>query len=256
MKFKYLALVILPLTFAACQSNGIPTSNKASMKIQQINPVKTLSSYQWTQATADAGVPKPIVLNFGQDGRLSISTSCNTLVTQWKVENSQIVTSNMISTMMACPDNYMKQEDNAANWFDGRKVPFVLDTNDQENPKLTLTAKNGEKVVLNGQMTPEYKYSSAGEIIFLEVSPETKQCTGVAKQTCLQVREIKYAKNGVKTQVDKNWTLFYDKIEGFQHTPDEHQIIRVKRFELKNPAADQSKYAYIYDMSVERGRVK
>jgi hypothetical protein len=63
-------------------------------------------------------------------------------------------------------------------------------------------------------------------------------------------------KKGLKTQVDKDWTLFYDQIEGFKHTPAERQIIRVKRFERKNPAADQSKYAYIFDMSVEREAVK
>ncbi|HAB42517.1 MAG TPA: hypothetical protein DCE70_02950, partial [Acinetobacter sp.] len=47
-----------------------------------------------------------------------------------------------------------------------------------------------------------------------------------------------------------------DQIEGFQHTPNERQIIRVKRYEIKNPAADQSKYAYIFDMAVERETVK
>lgn len=50
--------------------------------------------------------------------------------------------------------------------------------------------------------------------------------------------------------------LFYDQIEGYQHNPAERQIIRIKRYEIKNPAADQSKYAYIHDMTVERATVK
>lgn len=70
------------------------------------------------------------------------------------------------------------------------------------------------------------------------------------------MREVKYNEQGLKTQVDKDWNLFYDQIEGFQHTPNERQVIRVKRFEIKNPAADQSKYAYIFDMAVEREAVK
>ena len=41
-------------------------------------------------------------------------------------------------------------------------------------------------------MTPETKYQGQAETIFLEVSPQTKACTGVAQQTCLQVKEIKY----------------------------------------------------------------
>ena len=70
------------------------------------------------------------------------------------------------------------------------------------------------------------------------------------------MREIKYAENGIKTQVDKDWTLFYNHIEGFEHNPNERQIIRVKRYEIKNPAADQSKYAYVHDMTIERATVK
>ena len=255
MKFKYLAIAILPLMFSACESTNLQKVGDAAVSIlQQQNADQTLTAYQWHLSTADA--PKPIVLNFGQDGRLSISTSCNTLASSWKVENNQIATGEFISTMMACPDHSMKQEGIAASWFENRKVPFLLNLNNREQPTLTFTTASGEKVVLTGQMTPEYKYNSAGETIFLEVSPETKECTGVTKQTCLQVREIKYSESGVKTQVDKDWTLFYDKIEGFNHTPNERQVIRVKRFELKNPAADQSKYAYVYDMAVEREAVK
>jgi len=50
--------------------------------------------------------------------------------------------------------------------------------------------------------------------------------------------------------------LFYDQIEGFEHNPAERQVIRVKRYEIKHPAADQSKYAYVHDMTVERATVK
>ncbi|NOZ97442.1 MAG: DUF4377 domain-containing protein, partial [Gammaproteobacteria bacterium] len=114
----------------------------------------------------------------------------------------------------------------------------------------------GQKYEFEGSMTPETKYQSQGEIIFLEISPETKQCTGVGPQTCLQVREIKYDNKGIKTQVDKDWTLFYDQIEGYQHRDDQRVIIRVKRYERKNPAADQSKYAYVHDMTVEQEIVK
>lgn len=255
MKFRYLAIALFPFALSACQSTDIQKAGDIAVSVlQQQNADKTLTQYTWTLETDNA--PKPITLQFSDEGRLSISTSCNTMGSSWKIENNQIVTGNLMSTMMGCSDNAMKQEGLAASWFDGRKVPFVLNLNDTNQPTLTLVGAKGEKFVLNGQMTPETKYNTKAETIFLEVSPKTKPCQGVAPQTCLQVREIKYSEQGLKTQVDKDWSLFYDQIQGFQHTPDERQIIRVKRYEIKNPAADQSKYAYVYDMSVEREAVK
>lgn len=254
MKLKYLAIALFPLALAACQSSDIQKVGDLAVSVlQQQNADQTLASYQWS---TDTGAPKPLVLNFGSEGRLSISTSCNTMGGSWKVAGNQIVTGSMMSTQMACPDAAMKQERLAASIFQSSKVPFVLNLNDADQPTLTVTAADGKQYVFTGKMTPETKYQTQGETIFLEISPETKKCVGVAPQTCLQVREIKYAENGVKTQVDKDWTLFYSGIEGYTHNPAERQVVRIKRYEIKNPAADQSKYAYIYDMAVEREAVK
>ncbi|MFH7765299.1 DUF4377 domain-containing protein [Acinetobacter sp. BSP-28] len=255
MKFKLLAIALFPLTLVACQSGDIQKVGDVAVSVlQQQNADQTLSAYQWSTATGTA--PKPLVLNFDDKGRLSIATSCNGMGGSWKVENNQIVTGPLMATQMACPEASMQQESIAKDLFNDRKAPFVLNLNDPQQPTLTLISATGQKYVFTGKMTPETKYNSQAETIFLEIAPETKSCTGVAPQTCLQVREVKYAENGVKTQVDKDWTLFYDKIEGFTHTPNERQIIRVKRYEIKHPAADQSKYAYIHDMTVERSTVK
>ena len=255
MKFKYLALAILPLALAACQTSDIQKLGDTAVKViqQQGNAQQTLDAYQWSYQPA--GTNRPIVLNF-KDQRISIATGCNNMFGSSKVENAVLVTGNLASTNMMCSPELMKQEGFAGSLFQNGKTAFVLDTANVENPTLTLVSATAGKVVFTGKMTPETKYQSQGETIFLEVSPETKKCTGVAPQTCLQVREIKYADNGVRTQVDKDWTLFYDKIEGFTHSPDERQVIRVKRFELKNPAADQSKYAYVFDMAIERESIK
>lgn len=255
MKFKYLALAILPLALAACQSSDLTTAKDVvTQVVQQQNADKILSTYTWSTTTANA--PRPLVLTFAPDGRLSVETSCNTLAASWKVDANKISASNMITSLMACPETHMKQEGIAGQIFDNRAVDFTLNMQNLQQPTLTLSDAKGEKYIFTGTMTPEALYQTQAETIFLEVSPETKQCTGVAPQTCLQVKEIKYAENGVKTQVDKDWTLFYDKIQGFEHTPNERQVIRVKRYELKNPAADQSKYAYVYDMSVEREAIQ
>ncbi|WP_163123154.1 META and DUF4377 domain-containing protein [Acinetobacter portensis] len=255
MKLKYLAIALFPLALAACQSSDIQKVGDLAVSVlQQQNADKTLTSYTWSAKTENA--QNPIVLTFDDKARLSVSTSCNTLATSWKVENNTITTGNIASTMMGCGEDAMKQERFAGSLFSERKAPFVLNLNDVQNPTLTIVAPNGEKIVFTGKMTPEVKYQTQAETIFLEVSPKTVQCQGVAPQTCLQVREIKYNEQGIKTQVDANWSNFYDQIEGFEHTPNERQIIRVKRYEIKNPAADQSKYAYIFDMAVEREAVK
>lgn len=250
MKLKFLAIALFPFTLVACQSSDIQNIRDTAVNIiQQQNPAKTLTAYHWSYQPQNTD--KPIVLHFS-DQRLSIKTGCNGQNTAWKVENGQIVTQQLMSTMMACSPDLMKQERLSADIFQKRDIPFTLNAIDTDQPTLTIQDANGQKYIFTGTMTPETKYQSEGETVFLEISPETKQCTGVAPQTCLQVREIKYNQQGIKTQVDKDWTLFYDRIEGFKHKADERQVVRIKRYEIKNPAADQSKYAYVQDMIIER----
>jgi heat shock protein HslJ len=255
MKLKYLAIALFPLALAACQSSDLTKAGDLAVTVlQQQNADKTLTSYTWSVETANA--KRPIVFTFGEDGHLGVSTSCNHLSTTWKTENNLISTGTIAATLMACDDVSMKQEDFAGSLLNAGKTPFVLNLNDVQKPTLTIVAPNGEKVVFTGKMTPETKYQTQAETIFLEVNPKTVECQGVAPQTCLQVREIKYNGQGIKTQVDKDWTRFYETIEGYEHNPNERQVIRVKRYEIKNPAADQSKYAYVHDMTIERESIK
>ena len=255
MKLKYLAIALFPLALGACQSTDLQKIGDTAVSIlQQQNPAKTLASYQWQANPQNA--QQPITLNFTSDSKISIQTSCNSLFGGFDLKNNTIIANKLASTMKGCTGVAAQQERFASELFSQPAVPYILNLNDPENPTLTLVALNGNKVVFTGKMTPETKYKTQGETIFLEVSPNTKQCSGVAPQTCLQVREIKFSESGVRTQVDKDWTLFYDRIEGFTHSPNERQVIRVKRYEIKNPAADQSKYAYVHDMTIEREMLK
>ena len=77
----------------------------------------------------------------------------------------------------------------------------------------------------------------------------------MAPQTCLQVREVKYDDKGVKLMLTKIGH-YISQIEGFEHNPNQRVILRVKRFEVKNPAADQSSQADVLDMVVEQELVK
>ena len=256
MKFKYLAIALFPLALAACQSSDLNTVRDTAVNVlqQQTNADQILTSYQWVYQPQ--GTDQPIVLSFDDQQRLSIATGCNTQGTSWKIEKGQIVTADLMSTMMACSPELMQQEQFSGALFGKRHIPFVLDSQNPNKPTLTVIGATGQKVVFEGKMTAETQYQTQAEVIFLEIAPETKPCSGVAPQTCLQVREIKYAENGVKLATDQNWSLFYDQIQGFTHMPSERQVVRVKRYEIKNPAADQSKYAYVQDMIIERETIK
>lgn len=256
MKIKFLAIALLPFALAACQSSDIQMVKDTVVNvIQQQNADQILADYQWSYQPAETKTP--IVLTFSkQDQRLSIATGCNTQGTTWHINQGQLVTDSLMSTMMACSPELMNQEKLSSAIFDKRNIAFSLNMAQVDKPTLTVTNAVGAKFVFEGQKTAEARYQSQAETIFLEIAPETKPCTGVAPQTCLQVREVKYDQNGLKTRVSPDWTLFYTGIEGYTHAPTQRQIVRVKRYEIKNPAADQSKYAYVQDMIIESETVK
>ena len=56
MKFKYLALAVLPLALAACQSGDIQKLGDTAVKVlqQQGNAEQTLNAYQWSYQPADS----------------------------------------------------------------------------------------------------------------------------------------------------------------------------------------------------------
>ncbi|OTG87545.1 hypothetical protein B9T31_03325 [Acinetobacter sp. ANC 4558] len=250
MKLKLIAYALFPLTLAACQTTDL--TNKNSTSSAQMN--KILSSYLWSTVTDPT--LKPIVLHFNAQNHLGISTSCNTLGSSWKIVNQTLELGTGFSTSMACNAAATQQENFTSALFNNKNLPFTLNINNPEQPTLTLTSPQGTRVVFTGKMTPETKYQTQAETIFLEISSELKPCIGVAPQSCLLVREVKYDEKGIKTHVDKDWTLFYSPIENFEHRKDEQSIIRVKRYELKNPPADHSKYVYIHDMTVETQEIK
>ncbi|RDI41532.1 DUF4377 domain-containing protein [Nocardia mexicana] len=71
---------------------------------------------------------------------------------------------------------------------------------------------------------------AVGEVIDLYVAEQTRPCTGVAPQTCLQVRRDPNAP----------WELFYDRIEGFDHQPGYRYHLQVEKRPVLDPPADAS----------------
>ena len=73
-----------------------------------------------------------------------------------------------------------------------------------------------------------------GETKTLFVGPELVECTGVAPQQCLQVREDPNA----------DYELFYNSIEGFTFEPGYEYELLVRVDTVANPPADGSSLQY------------
>lgn len=125
--------------------------------------------------------------------------------------------------------------------------PFLVMACSKESTKETTKTSPPAET----QVAQEATNTAPSQLIYLEIKPETKPCTGVAPQTCLVVRELSIDQSGQKTYIDKEESYFYDNINNFKHDPNSTQIIKVKRTEIANPAADQSKYQYELDSVVE-----
>ena len=76
--------------------------------------------------------------------------------------------------------------------------------------------------------------SSGSETITLYVGPELVDCTGVAPQKCMQVKD----------SPDGEWQNFYDPIAGFDYEPGYIYELKVEKTVVENPPADASKFTY------------
>lgn len=83
------------------------------------------------------------------------------------------------------------------------------------------------------------------DVIRLTVKEEQANCTGVAPQTCFQV----------KYKNSKNWEFFYSQISGFNYKPGYRYVIDVIRTKRKNVPADASAYTYKLKRVIEKKKM-
>lgn len=102
MKKYLLILLIICLAVSACapQENG--RSLVGSWKLTAYGPVDSP-----TPAVPDVEA----ILTFGADGTLAGNSGCNQLGGNYEVEGDQITFGEIVSTLIACPDLQMAQED-------------------------------------------------------------------------------------------------------------------------------------------------
>ncbi|MBS3021178.1 hypothetical protein DJFAAGMI_03942 [Comamonas sp. PE63] len=267
MKFRWTWCLplVASMTLAACGTTGGgadkpgpsgptgPAGDAASLtayhwKLQQAYTPAGNEDQSWFLSSSQA----PIELDF-VDQRVVVKNLCNVISSAYSIEGQRINLQRGMSTLRACNDNQlMMLEQQVARILPTAKQWKVqLAGSAAEQPRLTLQFIDGTRWQLNGKPTAQTQYGSAPERIFLEVAPERKACShGVIKDyQCLQVREIRYGDNGVKTYTGQ-WENFYSEIEGYKHEAGVSNVLRINRFKRQNVPADASSYVYVLDMVV------
>ncbi len=264
---RYLLMFALPLTLAACskppQDAPDAVAAKPTHSSAAVGDVPPLSAHHWRLSEAkDAQgkridalfvrMDKPLQLQF-IDGRLGVSNSCNRMSGTYSIQHGRLNVEALVATQMACADGKLMALDREA----GQRLEGALSFKQVGNT-LTLTTASGDTLAFQGEPTAETRYGVPGETVFLEVAAQTKPCSHPlsADMQCLQVREIRYDDQGLKTGGDGAFENFYSNIEGYAHEPGIRNVLRVKRYTLKHPPADGSSLAYELEMVVESTMVE
>lgn len=95
-----------------------------------------------------------------------------------------------------------------------------------------------------GCAAPPAPLAAAGDVVTLEVGPNRVDCTGEAPQRCLLVRE----------PPAREWSRFYDEIDGFTHEEGFRYRIEVERTRRERPPADASAFTWRLLRVVSRER--
>ncbi len=277
---RRLLLSLLPLALAACSPTpssspstdtvAPPPPASASADVATPNPsrdVATLGQYHWqlNVATDKAGQridalfarpDKPLQLDFADD-RISVSNACNQIGGSYRVEAGKLHVDALMHTMMTCPEPALMALDDAIDQR-LRDDPALTVQSDGDTPRLTLVTDSGDTLQFDGQPTAETRYAGKGETVFFEVAAQTAPCNhpSMLGQQCLKVRERDYDAQGLAAGTPGEWQPLNQDIEGYTHQPGVRNVLRVKRYAIKNPPADAPSSAYVLDMVVESETVK
>ena len=258
-------ILLLSLVLAACakppQGEPVVPPTATAPATPSVADTAALSAYHWKLADAkDAKgqriealfvkADKPLQLDFAE-GRVSVGNTCNHMGGAYSVEGDKLKFDRLASTLMACTDPKLMALDQEIGKRLEAESTFALQPGDA--PTLMLTGGNGDVLTFKGEPTAETRYGGPGETAFLEVAAQTKPCNHplIPNMQCLQVREIKYDAQGIKTGTDGAFQNFYESIEGYSHEPGVRNVLRVKRYKRDPVPADASSVAYVLDMVVE-----
>jgi heat shock protein HslJ len=253
-------LMALAITLPA-QAASQPTPNRRAADPAL---VRSLQDHVWTLQSGSEATGQPIdgLMVPGQtfqlrfDGaRLAVTGGCNNMTGSWRLSpQGQLMVGRLAATMKACEPALMKA-DAALSAVLTQHLDVQLQSGPA--PSLRLVSPTRQTLVLAGQPTLESLHG-APTVIFLEVAAQTVPCQpGAGAPTqCLQVRDRRFDKQGLRIEPPGEWRAFYSRIDGYTHTPGVRNVLRVKRYQRTQVPADASRYLYVLDLVVESETVK
>lgn len=259
-----IAPTLLACALAACAGPGSSdkpaTPPVGSQQAQPADAAAQLPRHHWAlqDARASDGTridalfareDKPLTLDFA-DGRVTVRNACNGIGGSYAVQGATLTFGPMIGTMMACADPRLTALDGAVTSRLNGKARFALEAG--APPSLRLTTANGDVLTFAGEETAEAQYGGPGKQVYLEVAPQRVACNHplIPNHQCLNVREIVYGDNGVKTSTGP-WHPLYEEIQGYDFRPGVRNVLRLKQYTRRNVPADASANVYVLDMVVE-----
>lgn len=273
-----LAAALSSVLLAACaapstspEANAAKPADSAAPAAVKSDPAPAagvdLRGYTWNLDTATDAAGKPIALlqregkyglklSFNGDD-LGVSGGCNHVGAGFKLAGDRLDIGAFRTTLMACQDQRLMQMDTAISEQLKGQASFVIE-GQAPSPRLLLTTASGAKLALSGEPTAETRYGGPGATVFLEVDSQLRDCPHplMPNHKCLWVRERKYDDNGIAVKPEGEWQFLYQDIEGYTHEAGIRNVVRVKKFDIKNPPADASSVAYVLDMVVESESVQ
>lgn len=255
---------LIALVFLAIISGCSATSEK-SKEANALPEQKILTSYYWQlQDAKDAQqVPlsalfvqkeKPVQIEFDND-HFYVSNTCNNMRGAYSINQNQLTLDSVLATKKMCDDQLSRLDDEIGKRF-YEQVSYRI-SSEEKQPALTITTKNGDILTFIGKPTPETRFNSKGEIIFLEIAPQKTPCSKTSpEKQCMQVRQIDYDHNAVKSKTLGAWQDFDQNIEGYEFQTGVRNIIRVKKYSKNGQAKTPDQAVYILDMIIETENVK
>ena len=217
-----------------------PTTNSLQSYDWQLNNINSTDPITWNGSYLQTQNGK-ITLNFNQN-HITYNVGCNQLSNQYSLsKNTMQPIGTGISTLMGCGE-LQAREQWLAKQMQSPSELQIMET--QVDAVLWQTTADGSWLQWVGKLKPEVKYGK-GETVFLEVKPKWQYCDNVTDRKCLEVRDIHYDAQGLKTAVGQ-WYLLDAPIIGYRHDESAQRVLRLTRY--RTPPTDTKGYGSLYQL--------
>ena len=217
-----------------------PTTNSLQSYDWQLNNINSTDPITWNGSYLQTQNGK-VTLNFNQN-HITYNVGCNQLSNQYSLsKNTMQPIGTGISTLMGCGE-LQAREQWLAKQMQSPSELQIMET--QVDAVLSQTTADGSWLQWVGKLKPEVKYGK-GETVFLEVKPKWQYCDNVTDKKCLEVRDINYDNQGLKTAVGQ-WYLLDAPIMGYRHDESAQRVLRLTRY--RTPPTDTKGYGSLYKL--------